>query len=257
MSDSPALEVHKLRVSYGQKPALWDISLAIPNGTLTAIIGPNGAGKSTLLKSVLGLIPASSGHSRIFGSAVPKSRNRTAYVPQTESVDWDFPISVVDVVLMGRYGKLGWLKRPAAKDREIAQRCLEMVGLPDLAKRQIGQLSGGQQQRVFLARALASEADLFLMDEPFAGIDAASEAAIIEIMRELRSAGKTVVSVHHDLQTASEYFDWIVLLNCRLIAAGPTNKVLTPQNLHDTYGGRLRILERVSEAITSAQTQEG
>jgi len=248
MNNPTALEVSNLRVAYGQKPALWDINLSIPSGTLTAIIGPNGAGKSTLLKSVLGLIPLSAGHARIFGDEISKSRNRTAYVPQTESVDWDFPISVLDVALMGRYGKLGWFKRPTSEDKRIAQRSLEMVGIQDLASRQIGQLSGGQQQRAFLARALASEADLYLMDEPFAGIDAASEAAIIEIMRDLRKSGKTVITVHHDLQTASDYFDWIVLLNCRLIASGPTAEVLTPENLHNTYGGRLTILDRVNEA---------
>jgi manganese/zinc/iron transport system ATP- binding protein len=248
MNNPSALEVSNLRVVYGQKPALWDINLNLPSGTLTAIIGPNGAGKSTLLKSVLGLLPVDSGSTRIFGDDITRVRNRVAYVPQTESVDWDFPISVLDVVLMGRYGKLGWLKRATPKDTEIAQSCLEMVGISDLATRQIGQLSGGQQQRVFLARALASEADLYLMDEPFAGIDAASEATVIEIMRKLRKTGKTVITVHHDLQTASEYFDWIVLLNCRLIASGPTAQVLTPENLHNTYGGRLTILERVSEA---------
>jgi manganese/zinc/iron transport system ATP- binding protein len=254
MHETNALEVHNLRVAYDQKPALRDINLSIPSGTLTAIIGPNGAGKSTLLKSVLGLIPLSAGQARIFGNAISKSRNRTAYVPQTESVDWDFPISVLDVALMGRYGKLGWLKRPTSEDRKIAKRCLEKLGILDLANRQIGQLSGGQQQRAFLARALASEADLYLMDEPFAGIDAASEAAIIEIMRDLRKSGKTVITVHHDLQTASDYFDWIVLLNCRLIACGPTSEVLTPENLHNTYGGRLTILDRMSEATAIRRT---
>lgn len=251
----PAIEIHDLCVAYGKKPVLWDIDTIIPSGTLATIIGPNGAGKSTLLKSILGLVPATSGFVHILGKSVEHSRQAVAYVPQRESVDWDFPVSVLDVVMMGRYGKLGWLKRPSRNDRDIAQDCLNLLGISSLASRQINQLSGGQQQRVFLARALAQDASLYLMDEPFAGVDAATESSIIEIMRRLRDEGKTVVTVHHDLQTAPEYFDWMVLLNFHLVAAGPTQSVFTSENLQKTYGGRLTILDKVSEAVRTGQAR--
>jgi manganese/zinc/iron transport system ATP- binding protein len=253
---TPAIEVHDLCVTYGHKPVLWDVDVNIPQGTLTAIIGPNGAGKSTLLKAVLGLVPVTSGYTKTLGAPVSAVRGEIAYVPQRESVDWDFPVSVLDVVLMGRYGKIGWFRRPSREDRSTAERCLEMVGMSHAASRQISQLSGGQQQRVFLARALAQEASLYLMDEPFAGVDATTEHAIIEILRNLRSAGKTVVTVHHDLQTAPEYFDWMVLLNFHLVAAGPAHTVFTPDNLQKTFGGRLSILDRVSEAVRTGQARE-
>lgn len=250
-----AIEVHDLCVTYGQKPVLWDIDVTIPSGTLTAIIGPNGAGKSTLLKSILGLIPAASGYVRILGKPVDATRQLVGYVPQRESVDWDFPVSVLDVVLMGRYGKLGWCRRPSRDDRAAAIRYLEMVGIAHVANTQISQLSGGQQQRVFLARALAQEAALYLMDEPLAGVDAATEQSIIEILRQLRKEGRTVITVHHDLQTAPEYYDWMVLLNFRLVAAGITADVFTPENLQKTYGGRLTLLDRVSEAVRTGQVR--
>jgi manganese/zinc/iron transport system ATP- binding protein len=253
---TPAIEVHDLCVTYGQKPVLWDIDVAIPEGTLAAIIGPNGAGKSTLLKAVLGLVPTASGYTRTLGAPINTVRRAIAYVPQRESVDWDFPVSVLDVVLMGRYGKLGWFRRPSRNDRIAAERCLEMVGMSHASRRQISQLSGGQQQRVFLARALAQEASLYLMDEPFAGVDATTEHAIIEILRNLRDSGKTVVAVHHDLQTAPEYFDWMVLLHFHLVASGPTNTVFTPDNLQKTFGGRLSILDRVSEAVRTGKARE-
>jgi manganese/zinc/iron transport system ATP- binding protein len=252
---SAAIEIHDLCVTYGQKPVLWDIDVSIPRGTLTAIIGPNGAGKSTLLKSILGLVPVTSGYVRILDSTFDAVRKEIGYVPQRESVDWDFPVSVLDVVLMGRYGKLGWCRRPSRHDRAAAERYLEMVGIGQLMNRQISQLSGGQQQRVFLARALAQEASLYLMDEPFAGVDAATEHSIIEIMRQLRSEGKTVITVHHDLQTAPDYYDWMLLLNFRLIAAGITDTVFTPDNLQKTYGGRLTLLDRVSEAVRTGQAR--
>ncbi|HNB60147.1 MAG TPA: metal ABC transporter ATP-binding protein [Phycisphaerales bacterium] len=245
----PAVEVHDLSVAYHRKPVLWDIDTSIPAGRLAAIIGPNGAGKSTLLKSILGLVPLASGYVRVFGEPLSRVRRRVGYVPQRETVDWDFPIDAIGVVLLGRYGRLGWIRRPSRQDRQIAMQCLEQVHMQDFADRQISQLSGGQQQRVFLARALAQQADLYLMDEPFAGVDAATERAIIDLLRTLREQGKTVVTVHHDLQTVREYFDYVVMLNLRLVASGPTGEAFTPQNLQATYGGRLTILDRAAEAV--------
>jgi manganese/zinc/iron transport system ATP- binding protein len=249
----PAIEVHNLTVAYGQKPVLWDIDVSIPTGELIAVVGPNGAGKSTLLKAILGLIPVASGYVKALGLEGSAIRKRIGYVPQRESVDWDFPVCVQDVVEMGRYGRLGWLKRPTKYDREFALSSLDKVGMLPFAARQISQLSGGQQQRVFLARALAQDPDIYLMDEPFAGVDAATERAIIEILRNLRSSGKTVVAVHHDLQSIPEYFDWVTMLNLRLVAAGPVHEVFIPENLQKTYGGRLTILDQVAEAVRTGQ----
>lgn len=243
-----ALEVRDLTVVYRESPALDRVTLAIPAGTLTAIVGPNGAGKSTLLKAVQGIVPRAGGDVRIFGLPYREARRRVGYVPQRTAVDWNFPTDVLDVVLMGTYGRLGWFRRPGRAEREAAFEALERVGMRRLAHRQIGQLSGGQQQRVFLARALAQQADLYLMDEPFAGIDAATEHTIIEVLRELRAAGKTVVCVHHDLETAEDYFDWAVLLNVRVVAAGPLRETLTPVHLAATYGGRVGRLARVGGA---------
>jgi manganese/zinc/iron transport system ATP- binding protein len=251
-SGTAAVDVHDLTVAYHRKPVLWDVDVQIPSQRLVAIVGPNGAGKSTLLKAILGLVPMASGRITVLGSALGQVRRRVGYVPQRESVDWDFPVDVLDVVLMGRYGHLGWIRRPGRADREIAQRCLERVEMAEFAKRQIGQLSGGQQQRVFLARALAQEAELYLMDEPFAGVDAATEKAIVEVLRSLRAEGRTVVAVHHDLQTVPEYFDHVVLLNLRLIAAGPIDEVFTRDNLHRTYGRRLTLLDEAGEAMRRA-----
>ncbi|MEX0611405.1 MAG: ABC transporter ATP-binding protein, partial [Pirellulales bacterium] len=198
---APALEIHDMTVAYHRKPVLWDIDLAVPEGKLVGIVGPNGAGKTTLIKAVLGLLPLASGKVLIYGKPYDEQRSLIGYVPQRESVDWDFPVTVNDVVLMGTYGRVGWIWRPGAAEREIAERCLAQVGMSDFANRQIRQLSGGQQQRVFLARALAQDAMIYFMDEPFSGVDAATEAAIIELLQKLRSAGKTVFVVHHDLQT--------------------------------------------------------
>lgn len=248
-----AIEIHDLSVAYGQRPVLWDVDASIPSGALCAIVGPNGAGKSTLLKTVLGLIPPTNGAITIFDEQINTARHKIAYVPQRESVDWDFPVSAIDVVLMGRYGHVGWFRRPRKADKEIAHECLEQVGMSEFAHRQIGQLSGGQQQRLFIARALAQDATLYLMDEPFAGVDTTTEQAIIKIMRKLRSDGKTIVTVHHDLQSVPEYFDWVMMLNFRLIAAGPVSAVFIPENLQKTYGGRLTILDRVTEAIRTGQ----
>jgi manganese/zinc/iron transport system ATP- binding protein len=247
--ESPPLEVHDLTVSYSRRPVLWDIDFAVPTGKLIGIVGPNGAGKSTLIKAAMGLVPLASGHVNVFGGTLADNRNRVGYVPQRSSVDWDFPTNVLDVVLMGRYGRLGLFKRPRASDIEVAYESLRKVGMHEFARRQISQLSGGQQQRVFLARALAQDADLYLMDEPFVGVDAATETAIVELLRELRREGKTVLVVHHDLQTAPEYFDWILLLNLRLVAFGPLQEVFTDALLQHTYGGRLNVLSEVAELM--------
>jgi manganese/zinc/iron transport system ATP- binding protein len=244
-----AIEVHDLTVAYRTQPVLWDVDLQLPEGKLIAVVGPNGAGKSTLLKSVLGLIRPVAGWVRIFGEAADTRRSWIGYVPQRESVDWDFPTSALDVVTMGSYGRLGWFQRPGRRQRDKALDCLGEVGIRDLADRQISQLSGGQQQRVFLARALAQEARLYLMDEPFAGVDATTERAIVGLLHQLRDSGRTVVAVHHDLQTVPEYFDWVVLLNLRLIAAGPVASTFTGENLQKTYGGRLTLLSQAARAF--------
>lgn len=252
-SDEPALEVHDLTVSYHRKPVLWNVDLSVPAGKLVGIIGPNGAGKSTLIKAVMGLIPLSSGWVQVFGKPVDQQRDKIGYVPQRETVDWTFPVTAMDVVLMGRYGHLSWWKRIGSREKKMARECLEKVGMLPYANRQISNLSGGQQQRVFLARALAQESQVYLMDEPFAGVDAATEAAIIKLLQELRQAGKTVFVVHHDLQTAQEYFDLLILLNMRLVAYGPTNEVFTQETLQKTYGGRLTILADVADAVADAE----
>jgi len=245
----PPLEVHDLTVAYHKKPVLWGIDLVVPPGKLVGIVGPNGAGKSTLIKAAMGLLPLNSGWVKIFGESVKKNLTRVGYVPQRESVDWDFPVSVMDVVLMGRYGRLGLIKRPTRADRDIARACLDKVKMLPYANRQISNLSGGQQQRVFLARALAQESDLYFMDEPFSGVDAATESAIIELLHELKGRGKTLMVVHHDLPTARSYFDTLLLLNMRVVAFGPTEEVFTHELLQKTYGGRLTILSEVAEAV--------
>ncbi|MDG1890046.1 MAG: metal ABC transporter ATP-binding protein [Verrucomicrobiota bacterium] len=243
------LEIHDLTVAYHHKPVLYGVDLAIPPGKLIGVIGPNGAGKSTLIKSIMGLLPTDSGWVRLFGKPNKKNLGRVGYVPQRESVDWDFPVNVMDVVMMGRYGKLGLFRRPGKKDRSIAAACLEKVHMMPFADRQIANLSGGQQQRVFLARALAQESDLYLMDEPFAGVDAATESSIIDLLHTLRKEGKTILVVHHDLPTARNYFDMLILLNMRVVDFGPTKEVFTYEKLQKTYGGRLTILSEVADAV--------
>ena len=243
------LEVHDLTAGYHKKPVLWGIDLKVPKGKLVGIVGPNGAGKSTLIKAAMGLVPPSSGWVKIFGKSYTENRRRVGYVPQRESVDWDFPVTVMDVVIMGRYGHVGWFKRPKKADREIARDCLDKVKMLPFANRQISNLSGGQQQRVFLARALAQESDVYFMDEPFAGVDAATESAIITLLHELREKGKTLLVVHHDLPTARNYFDQLLLLNMRVVAYGDTEDVFTYELLQKTYGGRLTILSEVADAI--------
>jgi manganese/zinc/iron transport system ATP- binding protein len=245
-SSDVALEVHDLTVAYHKKPVLWGVDLSVPRGRLVGIVGPNGAGKSTLIKAAMGMLPLSSGWVKVFGEPVKKNLTRIGYVPQRESVDWDFPVSVKDVVLMGRYGHLGLFKRPTKRDRDIAHECLDKVKMLPYANRQISNLSGGQQQRVFLARALAQESDLYFMDEPFSGVDAATESAIVTLLHELRNKGKTLLVVHHDLPTARDYFDTLLLLNMRVVAFGRTEEVFTHELLQKTYGGRLTILSEVA-----------
>lgn len=232
-----AIDVADLTVAYRDKPVLWDVDLSVPHGVLMAIVGPNGAGKTTLIKAILGLVRAAAGHTLIAGKPYAQQRHLVGYVPQRGTVDWDFPTTVLDVVMMGRYGSLGWLRRPGKRERELAQDALGKVAMQNFAPRQIAQLSGGQQQRVFLARALAQDAQVYFMDEPFVGVDAVTERAIVTLLQELRAAGKTVVVVHHDLQTVAEYFDWVMLLNVRRIASGPVAEVFTEENLRRTYGG--------------------
>lgn len=248
-SDSSPLSIHDMTVAYHRKPVLWDIDLDIPEGKLVGIIGPNGAGKSTLIKSVLDLVPRASGRVMMYGKPYSQQRHLVAYVPQRESVDWDFPVSALDVVTMGLYGKLGWFNLVRKKHKDLARDALDRVGMLDFADRQISQLSGGQQQRVFLARALVQDATIYFMDEPFAGVDAATEKAIVTLLSDLRSSGKTVLVVHHDLQTISEYFDFLLMLNMRVVAAGPTEEVFTEDNLRKTYGGRLTMLDAVGHKL--------
>lgn len=247
------LDVHDVTVAYHRRPVLWNVDWTLREPALVGIVGPNGAGKSTLLKAILGLVPLAGGKVTMFGEPLDRVRGRVAYVPQRESVDWDFPVSVLDVVLMGTYGRLGWFRRPGRAEKQLAHECLDRVGLGDYASRQIGQLSGGQQQRTFLARALAQQADLYFLDEPFAGIDAASEHAILELLRALRRQGKTICVVHHDLRAVPSYFDHVLLLNVRLLASGPTSTVFTEDNLRKTYGGRLAILDAVGEAVEAQE----
>lgn len=248
-SENPVLEIHDLTVTYSRKPVLWGVDLTLPAGKLIGIVGPNGAGKSTLIKACMGLVPLSSGYVKLFDQPLDTIREKVSYVPQRESVDWDFPASVRDVVEMGRYGRAGLFRRLRKADKEVARECLAKVGMEAFAGRQISQLSGGQQQRVFLARALAQEADLYFMDEPFAGVDAATERSILELLQDMSAAGKTVVVVHHDLQSVEKYFDWVVLLNMRLVASGPVKEVFTQELLQETYGGKLTVLSEVGDLM--------
>jgi manganese/zinc/iron transport system ATP- binding protein len=252
---APPLEIHDMTVAYHRRPVLWDIDLIVPQGQLIGIVGPNGAGKTTLIKAVLGLLPLASGKVEIFGLPYDQQRHLVGYVPQRETVDWDFPVTAYDVVLMGTYGRLGWFHRPGHAEAKRARECLDQVGMSAYSDRQIRQLSGGQQQRVFLARALAQDAQVYFMDEPFAGVDAATEQAIVELLQELRENGKTVLVVHHELQTVKDYFDYVILLNMRLIAAGPVATTFTTENLQTTYGGRLTILDEAAEAVRRGEVR--
>lgn len=252
-AESLPLSVRDLTVAYHRKPVVWDIDLSIPEGKLVAVVGPNGAGKSTLLKACLELIPRASGEVTFFGQKYAKQRKRVGYVPQRESVDWDFPVSVLDVVAMGTYGELGWFRRVNKRSKALAMQALDRVDLAEYADRQISQLSGGQQQRTFLARALVQDADIYFMDEPFAAVDAATERAIVQLLKDLQARGKTCLVVHHDLATVPQYFDWTVLLNMRVVASGPTAEVFNQENLRNTYGGKLSLLSEAAEEWMRSQ----
>ncbi len=251
----PVLSTNDLTVAYDSKPAIWDIDLQVPAGVLVGIVGPNGAGKSTFIKAALNLLPRAAGSIRFFGKPYAQVRNKVGYVPQRGSVDWDFPTTVLDVVTMGLYHRLGWFRRPGKKERELSMTALEQVGLTEFANRQISQLSGGQQQRTFLARALVQDAELYFMDEPFAAVDALTERAIIDILHELRNRGRTVVVVHHDLQTVADYFDWVALLNVSLVASGPIAEIFTDELIERTYGGKVSAL-RSAEVHSSPKIQK-
>ncbi len=249
------VSIHDMTVAYHRRPVLWDVDYAAHEGRLIGIVGPNGAGKSTLIKACLGLVPCASGSVRYYGRSYRSQRKLVGYVPQRESVDWDFPASALDVVTMGRYGRIPWCVPPSRRHKAVAMHCLEQVGMAEYARRQISKLSGGQQQRVFLARALAQDAGVYFMDEPFSGVDAATETAIVRLLHGLKDRGKTVLLVHHDLQTVTEYFDEIILLNMRIVASGPTKAVFTTENLQKTYGGRLTILEKAADAMARGEKQ--
>jgi manganese/zinc/iron transport system ATP- binding protein len=249
MNEVPVIEVHNLSVSYGKKPALWNLDFTLPKGKKIGVIGPNGSGKTTFLKTLMGLLKPDFGYVKVYGESLEANRNRISYVPQRESVDWDFPASVLDVVKMGRYNPKAILKKLSKEDLIQVDDALEKVGMTNFANRHISELSGGQQQRVFLARALCRQPDLYIMDEPFAGVDAATEQAILNILDDLNKQGKTVIVVHHDLETARSYFDWIALLNTRLIACGPKEEVFTKENLADAYGGQLTVLSKLAHIV--------
>ena len=249
MQNKSSIEVHNLSVAYNRIPVLWDIDFELPIGQIIGIVGPNGSGKSTLLKAIMGLIPISSGYAKIFEKDLSKIRDRVAYIPQRESIDWNFPATVEDVVRMGRYKKGKLFSRLSQIDKQLSLDAIDKVNLNEFKNRQIAQLSGGQQQRVFIARALAQGADIYIMDEPFVGVDIATEQTILKLLFQMKSEGKTVVIVHHDLQTVSDYFDYLVLLNTRLIAHGPTNEVMTNENLQATYGGQLDLLSKLQHLI--------
>jgi manganese/zinc/iron transport system ATP- binding protein len=246
-----AVVVEDLTAGYSGKPVLWGINAKVPAGSMTAIIGPNGAGKSTLIKAILGLVDTQARRINILEQKPETLKNRIAYVPQRSAVDWDFPASAYDVVMMGRYSTLGLFKRPGLKDKEIVLQALEMVDLIPLKDRQISQLSGGQQQRVFIARSLAQQAEVYFLDEPFAGVDAATEKMLVDLLQKMAAEGKTILAVHHDLHSVSSYFDHAILINMRLVAEGPIPDVLSEQNLKETYGGKLTILSEITELIKS------
>lgn len=249
-----ALQAQQLIVSFEKQPVLWDLSFEIPQGNLVGVIGPNGAGKTTLLRAAIGLVRPVAGTIQILGQPYRRVRHRVAYVPQREEVQWDFPLRVIDVVLMGRYGRLGLFRWARKADWVAAHSRLEQVGLTDYAQRQISELSGGQQQRVFLARALMQEADVYLLDEPFSGVDAASEMVVVDILRSLRDQGKTVIAVHHDLHSVTQYFDWVVLLNMRLVACGQTGAAFTGETIERAYGKGNALLGEVAR-MSKTQSQ--
>ncbi len=248
-----ALEVRNLTVAYNNTPVLWNVSVSVPQGILLAIVGPNGAGKTTFIKSILGLIKPIAGNVTIFGRCFSYNYREIAYVPQRSTVDWDFPVNLLDMVLMGRYSHCGWIRRPRREDVDKAWQSLELVGLTAYAHRPIGQLSGGQQQRGFLARALVQDARMYLLDEPFIGVDIATEKIMVTLLKKLRGQGKTILVVHHDLQTLHEYFDWALLLNRTCVALGPVDTVLVPEYVCAAYGGQ-SILHTKNRAMQNNDT---
>ena len=254
ISAESAISIRDLTVSYGEKTALFSIEANLPNAAMSAIIGPNGAGKSTILKSVIGVLPKISGEIYVFGEPIKDNLQQIAYVPQRVSVDWDFPTNVIDVVQMGLYRQVGLLGRMGGKETSMAMECLDQVGMADLCEQQIGQLSGGQQQRVFLARALAQDAQIYLLDEPFSGVDAATERAIINVLKSLKSRNKSVIAVHHDLATVRDYFDYVLMINIKKIAEGSIKDTFTNKNLQSTYGGKLALahVEELSISIENS-----
>ena len=247
--ENPIVEVHQLTVCYGKKPVLWNVDCSFEKGNIIGIIGPNGAGKSTLLKTIVGIIAPESGFVKIYGNPIAKNRKKISYIPQKESIDWSFPVSVLDVVLMGRYGKRGLFKKLTKEDYEIAHEALNTVAMQDYYKVQLSELSGGQQQRVFIARALSQEAEIYFFDEPFSGIDAMTEEAMIQLFKKMGNEGKTIFIVHHDLQSAYNYFDWIVMLNSSLVASGRKKNVYKADLIQKTYGGKLTTLEELKHLI--------
>jgi manganese/zinc/iron transport system ATP- binding protein len=247
--NNPIIELHNLTVTYQNRPVLWNVDYTLPQASMTGILGPNGSGKTTMIKTIMGLIKPAGGYVKLYGKDLEDVREKVAYVPQRNAVDWDFPATVFDTVLMGRYNKGNLFGRVSRRDKELAMEAIAQVQLDPFANRQIAQLSGGQQQRVFIARALAQQADLYFFDEPFAGVDMATEQAIIELFRHMQQQGKTIVVVHHDLQTAPAYFDWLVMINTRLVAAGPTEEVFGTELLNQTFGGKLNILSKVGDLI--------
>ena len=249
----PIIEAHNLTVLYGRKPAIWNIDFKLPEGQVIGIMGPNGSGKSTLLKSIMGVVTPTTGYTKVYDQELNQVRHKVSYVPQRQEIDWDFPSSVWDIVSMGRFHVRGLFKRLTSEDNDIIQESLEKVNMLGFAKRQISQLSGGQQQRLFLARAIAQQGELFLMDEPFAGVDIATEEMIVDLLKEMKGQGKTLVIVHHDLHTAQSYFDHLVLMNTRLVACGKTSDVFTDQILTDTYGGKLTTISKISQELENKE----
>ena len=250
---TPIIEAHNLTVLYGRKPAIWNVDFKLPEGQVIGIMGPNGSGKSTLLKSIMGVVAPTTGYTKVYDQDLNQVRHKVSYVPQRQEIDWDFPASVWDIVSMGRFHVRGLFKRLTSEDNDIIQESLEKVNMLGFAKRQISQLSGGQQQRVFLARAIAQQGELFLMDEPFAGVDIATEEMIVDLLKEMKGQGKTLVIVHHDLHTAQSYFDHLVLMNTRLVACGKTSDVFTDQILTDTYGGKLTTISKISQELENKE----
>ena len=250
---TPIIEAHNLTVLYDRKPAIWNVDFKLPEGQVIGIMGPNGSGKSTLLKSIMGVVTPTTGYTKVYDQDLNQVRHKVSYVPQRQEIDWDFPASVWDIVSMGRFHVRGLFKRLTSEDNDIIQESLEKVNMLGFAKRQISQLSGGQQQRVFLARAIAQQGELFLMDEPFAGVDIATEEMIVDLLKEMKDQGKTLVIVHHDLHTAQSYFDHLVLMNTRLVACGKTSDVFTDQILTDTYGGKLTTIAKISQELENKE----